>query len=36
MLNHYYSSSNGVTGRQRFNYILDQYDTAPGLIIILF
>jgi hypothetical protein len=31
MLNHYAgTSANGVTRREKFNYILDQYDPTPG------
>ncbi len=31
MLNHYAgTSTNGVTHRDRFNYLLDQYDFTPG------
>jgi len=33
MLNHYAGTSDdGVTRRDRFNYILDQYETTPGFI----
>jgi hypothetical protein len=31
MLSHYAGTSpNGLTRRDRFNYILDQYDVTPG------
>ena len=33
MLSHYAGTlPNGRTRRDRFNYILDQYDTTPGFI----
>jgi hypothetical protein len=35
MLNHYAgTSANGVTRRDRFNYLLDQYDFTPGKLIL--
>ncbi len=35
MLNHYAGTSpNGVTRRDRFNYLLDQYDLTPGKLIL--
>jgi len=37
MLNHYAGTSpSGVTHRDRFNYLLDQYDFTPGKLILIY
>jgi hypothetical protein len=37
LLNHYArTSANGITRRDKFNYIIDQYETTPGYYNLVF